>query len=138
MSAIFISHSSKDNAWAERIAAWLEEQGYEGVFLDFDPQNGIPAGLDWKQELYHQLRRCRAVIALCSEHFTESQWCLSEVAIASNLGKSLFPIQVGPCTTPALLSDRQAIDFTIDPDDGFQRLARGLAEAGLDPKDIFQ
>ena len=138
MSAIFISHSSKDNAWAERITTWLKEQGYEGIFLDFDPQVGIPAGRDWKQELYHQLRRCRAVIALCSEHFTASQWCLSEVAIASNLGKSLFPIQVGPCTTPALLSDRQAIDLTIDPDAGFQRLARGLAEAGLDPKDIFQ
>jgi WD40 repeat protein len=139
MSAIFISHSSKDNAWAERITIWLKEQGYEGIFLDFDPQVGIPAGRDWKQELYHQLRRCRAVIAVCSEHFTASQWCLSEVAIASNLGKSLFPIQVGPCTTPALLSDRQVIDLTADaPKEAFRRLGRGLAEAGLDPKDIFQ
>jgi formylglycine-generating enzyme required for sulfatase activity len=138
MTEIFISHSSKDNAWAGRIATWLKEQGYEGIFLDFDPQKGIPAGRDWKQELYHQLRRCRAVIALCSEHFRASEWCLSEVAIASNLGKSLFPIQIGPCTTPALLGDRQVIDLTVDPEEAFELLARGLAEAGLDPKDIFQ
>jgi hypothetical protein len=138
MSAIFISHSSKDNAWAERIATWLKEQGYEGIFLDFDPQNGIPAGRVWEKELYHQLRRCRAVIALCSDHFTASQWCLSEVAIASNLGKSLFPILIDPCALPALLGNRQMIDLTADPDQGFHRLARGLAQAGLDPKDIFQ
>ena len=138
MSAIFIRHSSKDNAWAGRIAAWLREQGHESLFLDFDPQNGIPAGRDWKKELYHQLRRCRAVIALCSEHFGASEWCLSEVAIASNLGKSLYPVRVGPCELPKMLSDDQAVDLAIDPDDGFRRLARGLAEAGLDPKDIFQ
>lgn len=138
MSAIFISHSSKDNAWAERIATWLKEQGYEGIFLDFDPQVGIPAGRDWEKELYHQLRRCRAVITLCSEHFNGSQWCISEVAIASNLGKSLFPVQIGPCTAPSLLRKVQITRLTEDPEEGFHRLARGLAEAGLDPKDIFQ
>jgi hypothetical protein len=138
MSAIFISHSSKDNAWAERIVAWLKEQGYEGNFLDFDPQNGIPAGRDWEKELYHQLRRCRAVIALCSGDFTSSQWCLSEVAIASNLGKSLFPVEIAPCSPPALLRKAQITRFREDPEEGFKRLARGLAEAGLDPKNIFQ
>lgn len=138
MSAIFISHSSKDNAWAARIATWLREQGYEGIFLDFDPKDGIPTGRDWEKELYHQLRRCRAVIALCSKHFNRSQWCISEVAIASNLGKSLFPVQIAPCTAPSLLRKVQITRFTEDPEEGFRCLARGLAEAGLDPKDIFQ
>jgi WD40 repeat protein len=140
MSVIFISHSSKDNAWALRIKEWLKEpaQGFEGTFLDFDPQNGIPAGRDWEKELFHQLRRCRAVIALCSEHFNASQWCLSEVAIASNLGKSLFPVEIVPCSPPALLRKHQITRFTQDPEEGFLRLARGLAETSLDPKDIFQ
>ena len=42
MSAIFISHSRRDNAWAERIRDWLkddekqreEEQRYLSFFLD--------------------------------------------------------------------------------------------------------
>ncbi len=75
MSAIFISHSSRDTAWAKRLAAWLREQGHQSLFLDFDPQGGIPAGRDWDRELHHQLRRCRAVIALVSEHFVASEWC---------------------------------------------------------------
>ena len=127
-----------DNAWAERIAAWLKEQGHQSLFLDFDPQNGIPAGRDWNKELYHQLRRCRAVIALLSEHFAAYDWCKGEAWIASNMGKSLFPVRVGPCELPQMLRTIEAIDITIDPNDGFRRLVRGLAEAGLDAKDIFQ
>ena len=45
MSSIFISHSSHDNAWAERIRDWLkdeqkqrpQEQRFRSLFLDFDP-----------------------------------------------------------------------------------------------------
>ena len=69
MSAIFISHSSKDNDWAERIAAWLKHQGWESLFLDFDPEAGIVTGRDWRKTLYQKLRLSRAVIALCSENF---------------------------------------------------------------------
>jgi WD40 repeat protein len=137
MSAIFISHSSKDNPWAERIAAWLREQGHQSLFLDFDPQNGIPAGRDWEKELQHQLRRCRAVIALLSEHFVASEWCKGEAWIASHLGKSLFPVKVGTCVLPQMLSRHQAVDLTADLDAGLRRLAHGLVVAGLDSSNIF-
>ena len=137
MSAIFISHSSKDTLWAERIAAWLREQGHQSLFLDFDPQNGIPAGRDWDKELHHQLRRCRAVIALVSEHFVASEWCKGEAWIASNLGKSIFPVKVGASELPQMLCRHQAIDLTTDPDAGLRGLARGLLEAGLDPSSGF-
>jgi hypothetical protein len=35
MSAIFISHSSKDNAIASEVKARLVEQGHRSIFLDF-------------------------------------------------------------------------------------------------------
>jgi hypothetical protein len=44
MSAIFISHSSKDNEAAAQLRTLLESQGYASLFLDFDPEVGIPAG----------------------------------------------------------------------------------------------
>jgi hypothetical protein len=62
MSAIFISHSSTDNAFAAGIRKRLQKQGHHSVFLDFDPERGIPAGRDWEKELYAKLRGCRAVI----------------------------------------------------------------------------
>ena len=138
MSSIFISHSSKDNRAAEQIAGWLRKQNFESLFLDFDPQFGIPAGRDWKQELYRQMRACNAVIILCSEHSTASQWCISEVAIASILGKRLFPVRIDQCSPHHLISDLQIIDFTEDLAQGLERLTHGLEKAGLDPRDHFQ
>ncbi|HJY82050.1 MAG TPA: hypothetical protein VKK81_13335 [Candidatus Binatia bacterium] len=41
MTAIFISHSSADNATAAEMKAWLEVQGHTSLFLDFDPEAGI-------------------------------------------------------------------------------------------------
>ncbi|MCX5960925.1 MAG: hypothetical protein NT053_14255 [Cyanobacteria bacterium] len=56
MSTIFISHSSEDNAWAERIRDWLQGRAdkqqpdyrYQSLFLDFDPEQGIPVGRSWR------------------------------------------------------------------------------------------
>jgi hypothetical protein len=69
LSAIFISHSSKDNALADRIATWLRDQGYRSLFLDCDPEVGIVGGRQWRTTLYQKLRLSRTVIALCSENF---------------------------------------------------------------------
>ncbi|MFN9070936.1 MAG: toll/interleukin-1 receptor domain-containing protein, partial [Cyanobacteriota bacterium] len=66
MGAIFLSHSSQDNGTTAEIAAWLKARMFEALFLDFDPQLGIPAGRDWEKELQRQLDRCEAVIVLCS------------------------------------------------------------------------
>ena len=82
MSGIFLSHSSGDNAAAAEVKEWLASQGHRSVFLDFDPEAGIPAGRSWEQELYQQLRACRAVIVLCSVQSMASRWCFAEVAIA--------------------------------------------------------
>jgi WD40 repeat protein len=163
MTAIFISHSSKDNASAQQLAAWLQERQFESLFLDFDPQLGIPAGRDWEKELYHQLRICRAVIVLCSEHSVTSDWCFAEVAMARSLGKKLFPIRIDSCTPPSLLADQQMIEFPHEPGtaherlwkglsqrfhrsadhpdaraEAYERLLQGLIKAGLDPRDLFQ
>ncbi|HJY83748.1 MAG TPA: toll/interleukin-1 receptor domain-containing protein, partial [Candidatus Binatia bacterium] len=64
MTAIFISHSSVDNAAAAEMKAWLEAQGHTSLFLDFDPEVGIKGGTAWEQTLYQQLRQCQAMIAL--------------------------------------------------------------------------
>lgn len=126
MSAIFISHSSADNAWAEQIATWLKSQGYESLFLDFDPDAGLQAGEMWRQTIFRQLRQSQAVLALCSANFLASQWCLSEVAIASGLCKHLFPLLIGPGELPKLLQETQAINFQQDAAEGYRRLALGL------------
>jgi hypothetical protein len=137
MSAIFISHSSRDDAVAGELKARLEQQGHRSVFLDFDPENGVPAGREWERELYARLRGCQAMVVLCSEHSMASRWCFVEIALARFLGKALVPIQVDDCVIPSTFTDVQLIDFRRDREQGYQRLWAGLRRAGLDPTEMF-
>lgn len=137
MSGIFISHSSSDDSVAAEVKRWLVDQGHRSVFLDFDPEAGIPAGRSWEQELYQQLRSCRAVVVLCSEQSMASRWCFAEITHARSLGKPVFPIKIGPCTVDSVLTDRQVLDFTRDRDEAFRRLGQGLTLAGVDACNPF-
>ena len=137
MSAIFISHSSRDDAVAAELRDRLAEQGHKSVFLDFDPAIGIPAGRDWERELYRRLRACQAVIVLCSEHSMASRWCFVEIAHAKAFGKHIFPLKVAECAVDSSLTSRQVLDLTGGREDAYQRLWRGLEVAGLDPRNAF-
>ena len=137
MSAIFISHSTKDNAIADKIKARLVKDGHRSVFLDFDPEDGIPAGRNWERELYARLRGCQAVVVLCSEHSMASRWCFAEIAFSRSLGKVLIPTKIGDCVIPSAFTDVQQIDFRADFEQGYQRLWLGLRQAGLDPAGMF-
>jgi len=137
MSSIFLSHSSQDNTIAQQVKARLEQWGHRSVFLDFDPERGIPAGRDWEKELYAKLRECRAVIILCSQASMASRWCFAEITHAKALGKHVFPIKIDGVQVDPILTGVQVIDATTDWDEAYQRLVKGLLAAGLDPNDLF-
>jgi len=63
MTTFFISHSSRADAWAEAVRAFLERQRFEAPFLDSHPEHSIPPGAAWERELYcwrsWSLRRSR-------------------------------------------------------------------------------
>ena len=42
LSSLFISHSSRDHAIAMEVGRRLRAEGYTDLFLDFDPDQGIP------------------------------------------------------------------------------------------------
>src|SRR4029450_1901222 len=137
MTAIFISHSSADNAAAADMKAWLEAQGHTSLFLDFDPEAGIKGGAAWEQTLYQQLRQCQAVIALLTPSWIASKWCHAELVLARERGKAIFPVKVQPCEAGSVFGDIQHIDLTAGPEEGYKRLKLGLLERGLDPLDVF-
>ena len=139
MSTIFISHSSHDRDHAQELCQQLKTRGYDSLFLDFDPDKGIPPGRDWHREIYGALRRSQAVLFLCSPASLASYWCFAELAEARAAGKSLFPLQVAPLTEEArqrplmkIVDQIQMIDLTADRDAGYTRLQNGLKLAELD------
>lgn len=133
MSAIFISHSSRDNDAAASLRDTLERAGYRSVFLDFHPEDGIPAGRNWEAELYANLRACQAVVVLCSEHSMSSKWCFAEITHAKALGKELFPVRIGPCSIDPILTSYQVLDLTGSSGRTYDDLVRGFVAAKLDP-----
>ena len=137
MTAIFISHSSADNAAANDMKRRLEEQGHTSLFLDFDPETGLQAGSDWEQSLYQKLRECQAVIIILTPNWLASKWCFAEWTHARAQGKAIFPVKVQSCDPGGGFADTQQIDVTVDSKEGYERLWNGLKERGLDPADIF-
>ena len=90
MSQLFLSHSSIDNAQALGLHGWLIEQGWDDLFLDLDPQQGIVAGERWERALYQAANRCDAVLFLISQAWLSSDWCWREFRLAQKLNKQLF------------------------------------------------
>src|SRR3954464_13789524 len=115
MASVFVSHSSRDRAVTDRVVQRLRAAGLAALFLDFDPEQGIPAGRSWERELYVQLRKTDAVIFLASAAATASRWCAKAgvegkphpaPAVACE-GGALAAVSSGPCVVPALGRSQQ-------------------------------
>ena len=72
VAAIFISHSSRDGTASAEMKAWLANDGYEQVFLDFDKQTGLQAGENWERRLYQEIARCHAVLLVLTPNWLDS------------------------------------------------------------------
>jgi len=130
MPSLFISHNSRDNAEVVRLREWLAERGVTSVFLDFDPEQGVPAGAKWEAELYLLLRRSDGVLFVGSPASVASQWCFAELAMARSLGKTIVPVTIAPGGRHPLLADTQAIDCAGGDGHGFKRLGDRLRASG--------
>jgi WD40 repeat protein/energy-coupling factor transporter ATP-binding protein EcfA2 len=139
MASVFVSHSSRDRAVTERVVGRLRAAGFAALFVDFDPEQGIPAGRNWEQELYAQLRRSDAVIFLANEASVTSRWCFAELSLARSLGQPVFPLRLQRGVALPLLADVQWTDLTdwTNAEAALTRLLAGLRSAGLDPADSF-
>jgi hypothetical protein len=159
MSRIFLSHSSKDNFAAVALSGWLNENGWDDVFLDLDPTEGIRPGERWERSLYEHAARCEAVVFLVSRSWLSSDWCRREYELARKLNKRIFVVLIDPLTfeeLPSYLTEtHQAVSLAAGEDhsvrrvvlpgtqqeghvtfstEGLARLKAGLAQAGLDPR----
>ena len=137
MPSIFLSHSSRDHILAQDLVGLLRAGGYPSLFLDFDPDVGIPAGRKWEEELYAALRSCDAVIFLSSNASVASKWCFAELALARSLNRPVIGLVLDPDARHPLVKDTQTIDWWERSVDAQHRLLTGLQRVGLAPHDVF-
>jgi hypothetical protein len=124
VASFFISHAVRDLAAAQRLHEALREWGYESLFLDTHPDDGIPTGSDWEQALYTQLRIADALIFLGTPASVASRWCFAELAIAQARHVPVLPLWLGGDGRGDLLANRQWLDVA----DGFDPLRAVLAD----------
>ena len=159
MARIFLSHSSSDNDLARALRDWLVAEGWNDLFLDFDPERGIAAGEKWEKALLTAATRCEAVLFVVTRNWLASGWCLKEFHLSDKLHKRMFMLLVDGLTVPdlppELTAEWQLVDLTPGADCvafqvsdgisaearevrfssiGLRRLRSGLNRAGLDPR----
>jgi hypothetical protein len=83
VSAIFISHSSRDDdaarALRERLSQVLAHEPYQHtILLD---ETGIQAGNLWRPKLYRWLAECGGAVLMLTEQALASEWVKKEAAI---------------------------------------------------------
>jgi formylglycine-generating enzyme required for sulfatase activity len=158
MPVLFVSHSSKDDARVDALAAWLRANGVTDFFIDHQQ---IAGGDKWPEALRASAGSCRVVICFVTRDWLASPECFNEFGAAWYMGKRIIPLLLLPPSTKLnaeaktrlsrVCGEDQGIDLNpsvtasgtvaIDADQNVaSRLKEGLraaganSQVGLDPE----
>ncbi len=112
----FLSYSSKDRPFVQRLAADLEARGVK-LWWDRQKGSGIQPAADWERVLRAKLDEITHFVSLLTPNSVESNMVRAELQIASSYvpKKVLIPVLVQtlkPNTMPMQLVPLQYMDFT--------------------------
>ena len=88
--AVFISHSSRDDAAVQQLAQHLQA-ARENVWMD----QSLIGGEDWWSRILTQIRSCDVFLVALSNNFLQSKPCRAELNYAKALGLPILPVLVG-------------------------------------------
>lgn len=121
---LFVSHRDCCKAELALVASELERFG----ILAFLAHDSIEAGKPWRNELYAGLATMDALLAYCSEGFSESEWTGQEVGFA--FGKSVPTVAVMAGEGPkGLLEQIQAKKLVATDEKSARELAQFVFES---------
>ena len=134
---VFLSHSSKDRAFAERLVGVLRRRGIPVWYSKTD----IRGSQQWHDEIGRALERCDWFVVVLSPDAVGSIWVRRELMYClqqNRFEERIAPLLYRSCDYRKLswtLPQIQIIDFTGEFDDGCRELLRiwgvGYVPAGL-------
>jgi len=134
---VFISHSSKDKRYAQRIAKSLKNQGIDVWYDDWSMRPGdsivskIEAGI----------ADSNVLLILLSKASTKSSWVRAEINAFFNKAVAdrnirIIPVLIENVELPPLLRDRLCVDLRRDFEGGLATLVKSL-QPEIDPCSIL-
>ncbi len=89
MPTIFLSHSSRNDALATSLEAWLKRNGFADLFVD---HTSIRLGDKWTEALRRAKATCRVVVCLVTPEWLASDECYGEFTAAWYAGRRIIPL----------------------------------------------
>ena len=124
---VFISYSSKDKKFAEKIYSFLQDQGISCWISSKD----IPAGADYQVCVVEAINQAQIVLLIFSANANSSNEIAKELSLASK--KVLIPTRIEDVIPEGAfqyqLSNRQFIDLFEDFDSRLQELTHRIQYA---------
>ena len=121
---VFLSHSSKDQAFAARLATVMDRHGLS-VFYS---KKSIRGAQQWHDEIGQALARCNWFLLVLSPAAVDSEWVKRELVYAlqsKRYRKHIAPLLLRPCKIDKLswtLSGFQRVDFRNSFEEGSSEL----------------
>ena len=123
---VFLSHSSQDRPFAQRLVRVLRRHGIPVWYSD----TNIKGGQQWHDEIGAALKRCDWLVLVLSPSAVESMWVKRELLYAlqqDRFNDRIAPLLYKRCPYDGLswtLSQMQMVDFASGFDDGCRDLLR--------------
>jgi tetratricopeptide (TPR) repeat protein len=123
---VFVSYSRKDEQFARRTVAALENRGIKAKIDTRD----LPNLAEWRRELLHFIRSADAVVFIVSRNSIDSPLCQWEVSQVAVLNKRLAPVVLERVDDDRIIPETIAsINYLFfDPPNDFEVQADKLAE----------
>lgn len=129
---IFISHSTKDDHFVNRLRDNLIRLGYK-VWVD---HHDIPAGLHWGDVVEEKLKMSKILLLVLSPDSIESRNVKVEWREFYRQEKKIIPIMRKKCPVPLLIRDLTYVDFSDDAeyDKSFSKLGISLPPPSMNTR----
>jgi CRP-like cAMP-binding protein len=105
---VFVSHATKDKAFALKLAEDIAEQGISVWIATRD----VPPGRSWPREVAKALDTCTLMLLVISEESIKSNNVEDEWNYYLDRGKNIIPVLLERCDLPFRLLRIHYIDFT--------------------------
>ncbi|RHY60323.1 hypothetical protein DYB34_002635 [Aphanomyces astaci] len=111
---VMISYCHSHRSFALKVRQSLEDHHITTWIDQLDP-TGIGGGSEWREEIARGIQSASVVLAVLSEDYPQSQWCMKELAFAKLHNVPVVGITCGNVVVgdelEVYLWTRQAVDF---------------------------